>query len=256
MLKKDTLKVMIVDDEYIVREDIKTIMAWEDHGYTITGEASNGKQACGLFRQDPCDLIIADIQMPFMNGLEMAAQIKEMDKRVRFIFLTAYSDFEFLRTAMRMGIHSYILKHEMEEKVLLKELDLLREELKAFGACDEKEEDLPSKHNGDKFEKIRSYIEQNYNQDIALGDLAAKFQLTEAYLSHQFKVETGISMKSYIKQLRMEKAKKYLVSGRYKINDISRKVGYSSIQYFYLVFKQYFGITPAELLKEESQDEE
>ena len=259
-----TLSIMIVDDEMIVREDIKTILDWERFGYQITAEAANGKKACRLFAQNPVDIIIADIDMPFMNGLEMASRILEIDPGVKFIFLTSYSDFDYLRTSMRMGIHSYILKHEMEETLLLQELETLRreirqEELQRKSPAEREAEDRvfeDAGHPGGRFELIRGYIDRNFSRDISLEELAAHFQLTESYLSHQFKERAGISFKAYLKQVRMEKAKELLLSGKFKISEISEKVGYSSLQYFYLVFKQYYGVTPAELMKDEAQFEE
>ncbi len=242
---RSILDIMIVDDEMIVREDIKTILDWEKYGYRIVSEAPNGKKACRSFQQRPVDIIIADIEMPVMNGLEMASRLLGVEPKLKFIFLTSYSDFEFLRTSMRMGIHSYILKHEMEGKLLLQELEGLRREIRQENPSGGGEQDgaLPG-----RFEMIRNYIERNYNRDISLDELAARFQLTESYLSHQFKEGTGISFKGYLKQVRMEKAKEMLLSGKYRISDIAEQTGYSSLQYFYLVFKQYYGVTPAEFI--------
>lgn len=243
------LKIMIVDDEMIVREDIKTILDWNQHYYQIVAEAGNGKQACKLFQQEPVDIVIADIEMPVMNGLDMASQILKLDPHVKFVFLTAYSDFGFLRTAMKMGIHSYILKHEVEEKILLQELDKLRNEINRPSEVigdQYKEED---KRPEDRLEMLKNYIDRNLEKDISLEMLADLFQLSESYMSRLFKLQMGLTFKAYLKQVRMEKAKKLLLSGNNKISDIARKTGYSSVQYFYLVFKQYYGFTPSELLK-------
>lgn len=243
------LKIMIVDDEMIVREDIKTILDWKQYHYQIVSEAGNGKQACKLFQQAPVDIVIADIEMPIMNGLDMASQILKLDPHVKFIFLTAYSDFDFLRTAMKMGIHSYILKHEVEEKILLQELDKLKNEInRPLEVMEDKEE---SKRPEDRLEMLKNYIDRNLEKDISLEMLADLFQLSESYMSRLFKLQMGLTFKAYLKQVRMEKAKELLVSGNNKISDIARKTGYSSVQYFYLVFKQYYGFTPSELLKKE-----
>ena len=239
------LEIMVVDDEMIVREDIKTILDWGKCGFEIVMEAGNGKQACKLFRQHPVDIIIADIEMPVMNGLDMASQILSLDPEVKFIFLTAYSDFDFLRASMRMGIHSYILKHEIEKDVLLQELNRLRWEIE--------KEKTQNHRPEDRFEMLKSYIDRNYSQDISLETLAELFGLTESYMSRLFKTRIGVTFQAYLKQVRMEKAKELLLSGEDKISEIAKKTGYRSIQYFYLVFKQYYGITPAELIRKEEQ---
>ena len=123
---KKLLHVLIVDDEAIVRDDIKKLFCWEKHGYQLVGEAENGQEALNLLRTRHIDIIIADIEMPVMNGLELASQILSRTNDIKFIFLTAHSDFEFARISMRLGIDSYILKHEMSAKVLLNELERAR----------------------------------------------------------------------------------------------------------------------------------
>lgn len=128
-----TLKVMLVDDEAIVREDMRALFDWEANGYEIVAEADNGLAALESFERQKVDIMIVDIQMPVMNGLELASRILSEHRQVKFIFLTAYSDFEFARTSMRLGVDSYILKHEMDSCLLLKELERLRGELQKTG---------------------------------------------------------------------------------------------------------------------------
>lgn len=112
------ISVMIVDDEYIVREDLKTLVDWEYLGFRIACEAINGYQGVELFRRYRPQLVITDIKMPVMNGLEMAEKILGIDPAVCFIFLTAYDEFDFARNAMSMGINHYLLKHEIDPEGL------------------------------------------------------------------------------------------------------------------------------------------
>lgn len=116
------LNVLIVDDETIVCDDLRDLIDWNAHGFDIVGEASDGQKALKILRQKRVDLIIADITMPLMNGIEMAKIVRVENRSVKFIFLTAYEDFNYAREAMRIGISSYILKHEMDENTLLTEL--------------------------------------------------------------------------------------------------------------------------------------
>lgn len=115
---EEKIGVMIVDDEYIVREDIKSIVDWESRGFYLVGEASNGRQGLEMFQKRRPDLVITDIKMPVMDGLEMAKKILEIEPRTTFILLTAYDEFDFARTAMRMGISHYLLKHEIDAESL------------------------------------------------------------------------------------------------------------------------------------------
>ena len=97
----DMISVMIVDDEYIVREDLKTLIDWEKEGFQIVAEAENGVRGLGMYRQFRPQLIFADIKMPVMDGLAMSQKILEENPETKIILLTAYSDFDYARTAMR-----------------------------------------------------------------------------------------------------------------------------------------------------------
>lgn len=261
--QKPILNVMIVDDEMIVRTDIRNLMDWEQHRYRIAAEAENGLEACRIIGRTPIDIIIADIQMPELNGLDMASRILEKKPDMKFIFLTAYSDFEFVRTSMRLGINSYILKHEIDEEVLCRELDRLREQLERSSAAWREEEavinavdETESPRISENFEAVREYVEQNFQEDISLESMASRFHVSESYLSHLFTQQIGMSFKSYLKQIRMEYAGRCLLDGDIRIADLAGKTGYSSSQYFFQVFKQYFKMTPTEYLRRYGREKE
>lgn len=116
-------KVLLVEDIDLIRRDILEMIDWECHGYIVTGEAKNGEQGLELYKQYPADIIITDIKMPVMDGLEMIRQIQKLNQQVQFILLTAYEEFDYAKQAMSMGIHSYLLKHEIDQQILLVELE-------------------------------------------------------------------------------------------------------------------------------------
>lgn len=126
---RETLNVMLVDDERIVRNDLKTILDWEGYQYHIAAEAENGIEALRILEQYEIQILIVDIEMPKMNGLELAEQVMALSKIVKIIFLTAHKNFDFIRTCMHLGIDSYILKHEIDKKILLTELERMRKAL-------------------------------------------------------------------------------------------------------------------------------
>ena len=125
------LKVMIVEDEDIVREDIKHLINWESHGFTIAAEARNGGEGLRYFQDHNPDIIITDIKMPVMSGLDMIGHIMKLQKHAKIILLTAYGDFDFAREALKLGIHSYVLKHELDSPLLLEELNKVRRRMEA-----------------------------------------------------------------------------------------------------------------------------
>lgn len=121
--------VLILDDEEIVRNDIKNLIQWEKYGYKIMAESGSAKEALDLLKQHEIQIVIADIEMPGMNGLEFASEVLKRNKKIKFIFLTSYNNFEYVRTSMRLGVNSYILKHEVDEQAIVEELERVRLEL-------------------------------------------------------------------------------------------------------------------------------
>lgn len=125
------ITVMIVDDEYIAREDIKSLLPFETLGFQIVAEAENGKRGLEQFRKYKPQVVITDIKMPVLNGLDMALQIEQESPGVKFILLTAYSEFDYARKAILLGACSYILKHEIDALSLSCELEKIKAEVEA-----------------------------------------------------------------------------------------------------------------------------
>jgi len=116
-------KVMIVDDEALVRIGLQSIMDWEQRGYRIEGVFKNGHEALAAARQQPYDIILTDIKMPGMDGLELIEQVKAFAPHIHVIILSSYNDFEYTRRAIQLGVKDYISKYEMEPEELLRVLD-------------------------------------------------------------------------------------------------------------------------------------
>ena len=95
------IKVLLVDDEKLALEYLENIIDWQSHGFKLVGSASDADQALNLYRKNKPDLIISDIKMPGLTGIELAQIIRENDKNTRILFLTAYKDFNYLRQAIR-----------------------------------------------------------------------------------------------------------------------------------------------------------
>lgn len=110
------IPVMIVDDEFIVRVALKSIVDWESLGYTIVAEAKNGQEGIEKFKEHRPALIMTDVSMPVMNGLEMMAAIKRIDDSVCFVVLSAYEEFSFVKKALQLSADEYLLKASMMEE--------------------------------------------------------------------------------------------------------------------------------------------
>ncbi|WP_053218212.1 response regulator [Virgibacillus senegalensis] len=121
--------VLLVEDELFVRESIKQIIAWEKEGFTVIGEAANGQEAYDLIKQYQPDIVICDIMMPVMDGVELLKKVRAQGWNNHFLMLTAHTEFEYARQAVEYGASNYILKLSMSIESLLEALQKIREEL-------------------------------------------------------------------------------------------------------------------------------
>jgi two-component system response regulator YesN len=125
------VKVILVDDERIVIEHIRQMLPWEQYDFEIVGSASNGKSALRLCKELLPQIVIVDIRMPVMDGLELIRTVGESNMGIKFIVMSSYEDFEYARKAIALkSVQCYLLKHELTPDKLLQEL------LKAKGACE------------------------------------------------------------------------------------------------------------------------
>lgn len=120
------IPLMIVDDERLAIEDLSTIVDWNAYGFEIVATAFNGAQAFTKFMQLRPQLVITDIKMPIMDGIELIRRIREVDRQVPLLLLTAYADFSYARTAIQLGITDYIIKSEITAQNMAALLTKLR----------------------------------------------------------------------------------------------------------------------------------
>lgn len=104
------MKVFLVEDEYIVREGIKNNIDWEKSGYDFCGEASDGELAFPMISEKRPDIVITDIRMPFMDGIELSRMIKEEYPEIKIIILSGHEEFEYAKAAIQIGVEEYLLK--------------------------------------------------------------------------------------------------------------------------------------------------
>lgn len=109
-------KILIVEDEVLVRCGLRSMVNWEKLGLDVIGDASNGKEALEIYEKEKPDIVMTDIKMPVMDGLELIEKIREQDQSTRIVLLTCYEEFSYLMRAMKLGVSDYILKLKMKQK--------------------------------------------------------------------------------------------------------------------------------------------
>lgn len=122
------MKIFLVEDEYVVRQGIKNNVDWNGHGYDFCGEASDGELAWPMIQKERPDIVITDIKMPFMDGLELTALIKKELPMTEVVILSGYAEFSYAKEAIRMGVAHYLTK-PIHGDELLKEIDAVAQKI-------------------------------------------------------------------------------------------------------------------------------
>lgn len=241
------LKVLVVEDEELIRRGIVLAVDWAALDCVVVGEASNGAEALEAVERLNPTLIITDLKMPRMDGIEMLRRLRESGNRAYVIILTAYDSFEYAQSALRLGAVDYLLKPfhdgDLEQAVMNVQKRLAAEE--------ESEEQLViTLKKGDKSRYVleaMDYIGEHYaDPGIGVASIAAHLGISEGHLSHTFKKETDYTLLNYLTRYRIRKAMELLREGRLKVYEVAERVGYRDITHFSSTFKKVTGISPSE----------
>lgn len=266
-------RVLIADDEPIERMVLTKKLNQLFEGQIEVIQAENGTDALDFYQQQKCRIAILDINMPGMNGLEVARQLRNQSKDHVLIFLTAYDEFDYARQAIAVHALDYLLKPGSDEELetavgealqIVKEQDERNRE-KSEQEKNNQNQDKPLKEENTEKElkekeensrdnvrmraiagEILGYIDENYQQDISLQDIAGTLGYSEAYFCKIFRQCFSRSFTGYLTEYRIQMAKKLLEDVRINIKDISIRVGVRDSNYFTRVFKRYVGSTPSE----------
>ena len=238
------LRVLLVDDEIMIREGFKRLFDWEAHDCQVVGEAADGMEAMARIDALLPDIVIMDINIPIMNGLKViqASRMKYPD--MAFVIVSGYDDFAYCREALRLQITDYILKPVNYEE-FGNCIDRLKITLFERGRTEN--ETLQDERT---ITGITRYLQEHLSEEISLNILSEQFHLNPQYISQLFKSEIGVNFLAYLTNIRMEKAKKLLISTSLSIAEISEKTGYGDYRVFTKVFKKSEGITPSQYRRE------
>ncbi|MCU6791323.1 response regulator [Paenibacillus sp. WQ 127069] len=122
-------KLLLVEDEFLVRLGLKTFIPWEEFGFELIGEAVDGLDALTILADKPCDLLITDISMPNMDGITLMERVKERYPHIKILILSNYNDFQYVQRALQLGASDYILKLTMQPEELQAKLQQIRVEI-------------------------------------------------------------------------------------------------------------------------------
>ncbi|MFC7678848.1 response regulator [Paenibacillus sp. GCM10028914] len=244
-------KLLLVDDEAIIIRGIRSFVDFDALSISEVFEASNGKSALEIFKAHEPELILADINMPKMNGLDFASAVKELKPNVKIALITGYDYFDYAVTALKAGVDDYVLKPVSKKDIqqTLQKLIAKRQQADNDIEVSRLVQDL--KKNADAIDdtgykaKIKQEIEDNIaNVEFSLSYLAKQLALSTSYLSSLFKRLYGQTFQEYMLTIRLERAKILLLSTHMKIYEIAAAVGFDDPNYLSASFKRKFMLSP------------
>ncbi len=240
-------RILIVEDERFIRQGLKVII--QRSGY-CTGEiieCKDGLEALDAVQKHSFDLVITDIKMEKMDGLQFIKCLKELNIKLHIVVISGYDEFEYAVEAMRNGASDYLLK-PVEREVLCKLLCKVDEEINGerTSNVEIKDQSFSYADKKDKIESAVNYINKNYKADINMAFVSNRVSMNYTYFSESFSEIMGMGFADYVKLVRVNAAKKLLETTDMRIADISIETGFKEDKHFIKTFKAIAGITPGQ----------
>ena len=224
-------KLLIVDDEEKERSGIAGLVKKFAFPFEAS-QAKNGMEALEMIRKESFDVLLTDIKMPLINGLELIKEVQKMSIWMIFIIYSAYADFVYAQNAISLGVIKYLLKpisladfkqlFNEVEILCLNKMDDYKTDLREvfFEISNDISIDISKKQTGDLnqnrlIKKAKKLILVHHaDPNLSLSFLAEKLKISAAYLSALFKSETNQNVSSYITEIRFSRAKPILLQSR------------------------------------------
>lgn len=245
-------EILIIDDEPKTRDGLKrTLEKWSEGRFAIFSAAS-AKEGMEIIATHQINLLITDIRMPEITGLELLEMLNSKKIKPMVIIISAYSEFEYAQEALRLGVVNYMLKPIIKDKLIeAVEEALKKEEEQARSSLMGKiiDSTLIEVNSEERYttaiKQAIEFIDKNFERDITLKEIANHVHLNPSYLSTLFKEQTNLSFTEYLTRSRLQHAKRLLITTDKTIGDIAEIVGYHTPKYFIKLFKDQEKLTPS-----------
>ncbi len=252
--------VIICEDEDIIRKGLMYSFDFHSLNLIVVADFDNPVYCLEYLKEHKADIIITDIRMPLMTGLEMIEKIEDK-KNYEFIILSGYSDFEYAKKAITYGVTEYLVK-PLDHKLLTESLKKAITNLNEKRLVDNVKFQVKNLskvyqeiNNEDELVKeIIDFIKENYMKKIKLYDVAKQVNYSVSTIKNKLK-QNDITFNTTLNGYRIYKAIKLISLNKYPIYEIAEMVGFSDYKYFCTKFKKYTGYSVTELVKNSSNQD-
>lgn len=251
-------RLLIAEDEEPLRRELTLTLPWEDWGFALVGAAEDGLQARAMLRERAPELVLCDIKMPGLDGVELLKQASATPELAAtlFIFISGHAEFSYARDALRLGAVDYLIK-PVDDEALREAISKARERLDERDAAAKSTLNArlgldalgaaiaDGRYDG-HVEAACLYIAERLSTEITLESVGSKIGLSGDHLSKLLKKATGLSFADYLTAARMRRAVELLSDPSVRIGDVADLCGYADQRYFSTVFKKRLGESPSE----------
>jgi YesN/AraC family two-component response regulator len=238
---------IVAEDEERMRDYLVRKTAELDRRFSCAASAADGEEAIELIERHIPDLLITDIKMPVIGGLDLVRRIRDADTDLRIIIVSGYSEFEYARQAIELGVDEYLLK-PVDVGSFRETLRRIRIKLESSAGAVSAEFGLDriDARAEDLVRAVKVYLQENFRQPYSLERLAASFGCKAAYLLRLYNRMTGSTPTQELIRLRIEKAKRLLAGHPdLEVKQVATAVGYEDPLYFSRLFKRETGQNPS-----------
>lgn len=242
-------RVLIVDDEYYIRQMLRVAIGWEEIGYEIAGEAEDGLSALREIERTRPDVVLVDINIPKLFGLELIERITKEYPGISVVILSAYDKFAYAQQAVRMGVFEYLLKPIDPEAI---QQTFVRLQSRIDKSRQQHGGEAPRASGEDPLSRrVRAVILENFRDpEFSPASLASILHVNPNHMSRVYRQETGGTIMDELIETRMAEARRLMdESPAMPVGEVARLTGYADPLYFSKAFKKKFGVSPQQIRK-------
>lgn len=243
-------RAYLVDDDRFILEELTEIIPWMENGFEVIGSNTDPEKAIGEILELGADAVFCDMKMPKMDGNELISRLKESGCKAEFVVISAYDDFENVRTFFQQNGFDYILK-----PVDIGDVRIVLEKLNSR-LSGSRPVQTESVTDNPGFNSLVKYVDDNFTEKITLSSLSEKFGFSRNYICALFQKYYNQSLSMYLTEKRMKYAGELMNDRTLLIKQIGVMVGYTDYYHFFKVFKNYYGVSPKEMRNPGEQEDQ